>query len=479
MKRIPLVFTLILLVSQVFSQEVWTLEKCIEYALSNNLQLKQQDLYLQGANDNLKQSKLNVLPTINGFAMHEYNYGQTIDRYTNQFASSRVQSDNFYLSSSFTIFNGFQKINTIKQNKIDLEAAHYDTDKYMDDMSLSIATAYLQILYYKELLKIAQKQVEATGLQASRLKKLVDAGALAPGDFYNIQAQLASENVQVVDAQNNLELSYLTLAQMLDLPSADGFEIESPDLEIAANPSLVALPEQIFSFALENQPSIKSAEAKLRSSEVGVDIAKSNIYPTLTLSGSWGTGYSGAAQILDSGAMGEPQLVPLGYTIKDGQPDQYVFSEYTIPVYKVKPFSDQVSDNINKSISFNLNVPIFNGGQARKAVSQAKLNYENSKLSYDISKLELQKTIQQAYANAHASLNKYESSQMGVKAAEESFRYADQKFTVGTINAVDYNNAKKDLEKSESQLLQSKYDYIFKSTVLDFYMGKPITLKRK
>jgi outer membrane protein len=479
MKRLSLVFALIIITTQLFSQEIWSLEKCIEYALSNNLQLKQQDLYLQGANDNLAQSKLNVLPTVNGFAMHEYNYGQTIDRYTNQFASSRVQSDNFYLSSSFTLFNGFQKINTIKQNKIDLETAHYETDKYMDDMSLNIATAYLQILYYKELLKIAEKQVEATGLQASRLKKLVDAGALAQGDYYNVQAQLASENVQVVDAQNNLELSYLTLAQMLDLPSADGFEIESPDLEIDANPSLVALPEQIYSFALENQPSIKSAEAKLRSSEVGVDLAKSSYYPTLTLSGSLGTGYSGAAQIIDSAALGNPQYIPVGFTMKDGLPDQFVYSEYTLPVYKVKPFSDQISDNINKSIAFNLNVPIFNGGQARKAVSQAKLNYENTKLNYEISKLDLQKIIQQAYANAHASLNKYESAQLGVKAAEESFRYADEKFTWGKINSVDYNNAKKDFEKAESQLLQSKYDYIFKSSVLDFYMGKPITLKRK
>lgn len=479
MKRITLAFTLILLVSQLFSQEVWTLEKCIEYALSNNLQLKQQDLYLKGVNDNLTQSKMNVLPSVNGFIMHDYNYGQTIDRYTNQFASSRVRSNNFYLSSSFTLFNGFQKINTIKQNKINLEAAHYDTDKFMDDMSLNLATAYLQILYYKELLKIAQKQVEATGLQASRLKKLVDAGALAPGDYYIIQAQLASENTQVVDAENNLELSYLTLAQMLDLPSAEGFEIESPNLEVESNPSLVALPEQIYSFALENQPSIKSAEAKLRSSEVGVDIAKSYLYPTLTLGGSLGTGYSGASQIIDSSSLGDPQYVPVGFTMSNGLPDQYVFTEYTIPVYKIKPFSDQISDNINKSISFNLNIPIFNGGQARKAISQAKLNYENSKLNYDISKLDLQKTVQQAYANAHASLNKYESAQIGVKAAEESFRYADQKFTVGTINSVDYNNAKKDYEKAESQLLQAKYDYIFKSTVLDFYMGKPITLRRK
>jgi outer membrane protein len=439
------------LISSLKAQEVWTLEKCVEYALTNNIQVKQQLLQVKNEQALLQQDKLSLLPSVNGGASHGYNFGQTVDRYTNQFATNRVQSDNFYLGSSVTLFGGLQKLNQIKQRKKDLEATHFDTDKFMDDMSLNIATGYLQILYYKELVKTTQNQLNATELQSKRLKILVDAGSLAQGDFYTLEAQRALDNSQVVSAQNNLDIAYLTLVQMLDLPTTQGFEIETPDLEMSLQPALAVSAEKIYGFALETQPVIKSAELRVKSSEIGLSMAQGGQSPTITLQGSLGTGFSGANKIFDS-------------------------TNYS---FNTKPFADQVKDNFNRSISLNLNVPIFNGWATRTAISRAKINVENSQYNLELSKLQLRKTIEQAYADAKAALNNYDASTLGVNAARESFRYADQKFNVGTLNSVDYNNSKKDLEKAESDQLRAKFEFIFKSTVLDFYMGKPLSLKRK
>lgn len=461
------------------AQQVWTLEKCVEYALGNNIQVKQQMLQVKSGQATVLQDQLNTLPTLNGFAMHGYNWGKTVDRYTNNFATKRVQTDNFYLSSSVSLFDGFQKINRIRQSKMDLQAANYDNDKLMDDISLGIGTGYLQILFYKELLKIAENQLAATDLQVARLQKLVNAGALAEGDLYNIQAQRAAENVQLVDARNNLDLAYLTLTQMLDLPATGDFDIEVPDLELGAQPSITALPDQVYDYALENQPMIKAAEFRLKSSEYSLGQARGSVIPNLGMQGSLGTGYSGAAsEVIDHYVLnGEKEII--GAVDIPNIGTQQVYMLGVDPVWKNNTFGDQVSDNINKSLSFNLSIPIFNGWASRTAISKAKLNVENTKYALDLKKLELRKTIQQSYADAKAALNKYQSSITGVEAARESFRYADQKFTLGSMNSVDYNNSKINFEKAESNLLQAKFDFIFKTTVLDFYMGKPITLNRK
>jgi len=483
MRKYFLILCSLVLITSLKAQEVWTIEKCVEYALTNNIQVKQQLLLVKNQQAMLQQDKLSMLPSLNAGATHGYNFGQTVDRYTNTFATDRVQTDNFYLGSSVTLFEGFQKLNQVKQRQIDLEATQYDKDKFMDDITLLIATGYLQILYYKELVKTAENQLSATELQAERLKKLVDAGALAQGDYYTIEAQRALENSQVVSARNNLGISYLTLVQMLDLPSTEGFEIESPDLELGLQLELNLTAEQIYSFALETQPSIKSAEAKVKSSELGLSLAQGGQSPSLVLQGSIGSGYSGAAKELTSYTPYIPDIYttpPAGYIpAGNGLPEQKVWTFAGTSVYDTKSFNNQFNDNFNKSVSLNLNIPIFNGWSTRTNISRAKINVENTRYNLELSKLDLRKTIQQAYADAKAALNNYEASVTGVNAARESFRYAEQKFNVGALNSVDYNNSKKDLEKAESDQIQAKYEFIFKSTVLDFYMGKPITLKRK
>ncbi len=476
MKKFFLILTCLIASFTAFSQQVWTLEKCIEHALTNNISIKQQMLQIEAGKSSLLQSKLDLFPSLNAGAQHGYNYGKTVDRYTNQFASNSVQSDNFYLGSQITLWDGFRKINQLKQNKVELEAARYDADKFMDDISLNIATAYLQILYFKEALRTAQNQVDISQQQTNRLSIWVKEGKTAQGELFTLQSQLASAKVAVVDARNNLDLAYLTLAQMLDLPSTDGFEIEVPDLEIGSQPALLANPDQVYLYALETQPDIKSAELRVKSSEYNLMMARGSQSPSLTMSASLATGYSGAAQML---ADTLTKVVPIGYTMINGMPSELVYSSYLYSTYKDKPFGDQFNDNINRSLNFNLSIPIFNGWATRSAISKAKLNVENTKYNLDQSKLQLRKTIQQAYADARGALDKYQASITGVDAARESYRYAEQKFEVGFINSVDYNNARQEYEKADSDMLRAKYEYIFKTTVLDFYMGKPISLKRK
>jgi len=426
------------LINSLNAQEVWTIEKCVEYALTNNIQVKQQLLQVKNQQALLQQDKLSMLPSLNAGATHGYNFGQTVDRYTNEFATDRVQTDNFYLGTSVTLFEGFQKLNQVKQRQVDLEATQYDKDKFMDDITLLIATGYLQILYYKELVKTAENQLKATELQSERLKKLVDAGALAQGDFYTLEAQRALENSQVVSARNNLDISYLTLVQMLDLPTTEGFEIESPDLELGSQPELALTAEQIYGFALETQPSIKSAEAKVKSSELGLSLAQGGQSPSLVLQGSLASGYSGAAQVLKSYTPYIPDVnttAPVGF-IPDanGQPAQNVWTFAGTSVYETKPFEDQFNDNFNKSVSLNLNIPIFNGWAIRTNISRAKINVENTKYNLELSKLDLRKTIQQAYPDAKAALKYYGGSINGVNASRKSFRLDETKFKCRVTN---------------------------------------------
>jgi outer membrane protein len=456
------------------SAKVWTLHDCIDYALANNIQVKQQQLSEQVAKINLLQSNLSLFPGIEADASHGYNYGRTIDMFTNQFATSTVQSDNFYLSSSITVFDGFQLLNTIKQNRINLQASQYDLDKMMNDISLNIATAYLQILYNIELLNNAQNQLDVTKQQVDRTKKLVDAGTAAKGDLLTLEAQAASEDLNVVTAQNTLDLSYLLLSQMLNLTSPDSFKIAIPQIDVPSETAILLKPEQVFAFAMNTQPEIKSAELKVQSSEVGLSIARGMRSPIISLRGSLGTGFSGDSKQI-KGTPSYSGLDTIGYTYSTTpvavvQP-QFAYQTETIP------FKDQIKDNFNKSISLNLSMPIFSGWRTNGNISKAKIAVQNAEYTLQTTKNTLFQSIQQAYADATAARNKYQSSQKSVDAMKESFKYSEQRYNVGLVNSVDYDDAKNKLVVAESNLLQAKYEFVFRLKILDFYMGKPIELK--
>ena len=451
----------------------WSLEDCINYALTNNVDIKQQMLNIQYAETDLTQSKLDMLPDLNGYVSHGYNWGQTIDRYSNEFATTRVRSNNLYLSSTVVLFNGLQKFNTIKRTQLDLMATQYNVDKFMDDVSINIATYYLQILYNMELLGIAEAQLDISAQQVSRTQKLVEAGTLAKGDLLLIESQAATEELNVVNVQNSLDLSYLELTQLLDLPSPVGFDIEIPDLSGISIPETPLSPDQIYEIALGTQPDIKSAELGVQSAEKTLALARGTMSPNLYISASFGTGYSGLA------TEGVDEVIipnPLIGTTAGGE-NVYSIQDYvTYESYETKSFNDQLSDNANETVMLNLNIPIFNGWIVRSNISRAKIGIENAEYTLELTKLRLRKIIQQAYADAVAAVKSYDAAEKKVVATSEAFKYAEQKFNVGLINSVEYNESKKDLTLAQAQLLQAKYDYIFKTTVLDFYMGKPLTL---
>lgn len=475
MKKKSILLFLILCIGAFSSdaQQAWSLKQCIDYALKNNIQIRQSQLNVDIAKLDLLQSEAAILPNLNGSASHAYNYGRTVDMYTNQFATQRVQSNNFYLSTNITVFNGFQLLNTIKQNRLNLQASKYDVDKMMNDMSLNIATAYLQILYNYELLDIAKNQVKITQQQVDRMQKIVDVGNSAKGPLLTLQAQAASEEVQVVNAQNQLDISFLTLTQMLDLDSTKGFDIEKPNIDMTNNKLLLTEPEKIFAYAVSNQPEIKSSEIKYESAVKGLNIARSSRYPSLSFRASWGTGYSGASKKFVSAE-------PMGW-------DTIGITAEPIPVavlspsfsylYETTPFNDQIKDNENKSIGLYLSVPLFNNLRTSTGVKRAKINIQNADYNLQTAKNNLNKSVNQAYADAKAALNKYNASQKAVDAMQESFKYAEQKFEAGIMNTTDYNDSKNKLTKAKSDLLQSKYEYVFRMKILDFYLGNPITLQ--
>ena len=476
-RPISLIFTLLTLCSSAFSQtKVWTLEDCISYAMDNNLDIKKQVQMVESNKATLLQTGLSALPSINAGANNIWNWGKTVDRYTNQFATTNIRSNNFSISTGVTLFNGLEKLNTFKQNQIDLMASKYDLDVIKDNISLSVAGYYLDILFNYELLDVARAQLEITKQQVDRMSKMVEAGSAAKGDLLNIQAQQAAEELTAINAENRLAISLLTLQQLIDLQVSKDFAIERPNLKMITPPKGVITSDYIYEQALATRPEVKSSELRVQSAQKQVAIARSGVSPSLTFGGTWATGYSGAAKEVDPNIDPVISVYPIGITKNTFDTVLGFSREYS---YRTMSFQDQIRNNDNKSIGFQLNIPIFNGWQVRNAISQAKIQHNIAEINLESQKRDLRKTIEQSWADAVAALKKYNSSQDKVAAQQESFNYTSQKFDVGMLTSFDYNNSKKELTSAQSDLLQAKYDYIFKTTILDFYMGNPIRIVRE
>ncbi len=454
------------------AQEAWSLQKCIEYALENNISVKQNELNADVAKENYNQSIANLLPSLNAGASHSYNWGQRIDPFTNTFATNRVRSNNLFISSQVTLFSGLQLQNTLKQNSLNYLAGKYDVEKMKNDISLNVATAYLNVLFTQELLGVAKTQKSITESQVTRTQKLVDAGTLALGSLLDLQAQLATDELNVVNNENQLNIANLTLVQLINLDNTADFTIVKPNLEMPSNPILAENPEQIYQFAVNNQPVIKSAETKVLSADRAIKVAKGTAYPSITMSGSVGTGYSGLSKKVVGFEPGTPSII--GYT-----PDTvpvYSVSSSVIPITEKTPFGEQLKNNVNENLGFNLNIPIFNGWQSQNSISRAKIAKQNAEYTLELNEQNLRKTIEQAHVDAQSALKQFYATKKSVEALSQAFDYADKRFNAGALNSTDYNTAKNRLNNAQSDLLRNKFNFIFKSKVLDFYMGKPITL---
>ena len=436
--------------SSLKAQEAWSLDSCINYALINNIQIKQSELNIRAAQSNLTKSKAAVLPSLNFGGSYNMNFGTAVDPFTYQFVVNNTHSGNFGLSSSLDIFNGMRNYNTYKKSELDLKAAMKDVEKFKNDISLSIALSYMNVLLANELVKNSEAQLENTKLQIDKTSKLVEAGSLPQGNLLEVESQQATEQLNLVNAQNQLINARLALAQMLDLDSFDTFEILVPQIGDPEQTEILENVNQIFANA-QKLPEIVSAELKLVSAEKGLDISRSYLSPSLRLSATYGTGYSSARK-------------------------RYVL-EGNIPTEQDYPYGDQLKDNLSTSLSLNLTIPIFNKYSTKNAIENSIIGVENKRYQLQLAKNQLFKDIQQAYTDATGAYQKYLASKKSYLALQESFKYTQRKFDVGMVTAVDYNLAKTNLTKAEISLASAKYEYIFKKNVLNFYQGKPFSLK--
>lgn len=459
---------------QLQAQETWSLKQCVEYAMENNLSIKQSDLRAQIAHHNQTQAKLNLLPTLNGSATHGYNWGQTIDPFTNQFATTRVRTNSLGVQSQLTLFNGFQRINQIKKSNYDFMASVADADRVKNDVALNIANAYVSVLFAQDLLEIAENQLEISRLQRERVSQLVITGNLPKSNRLDAEAQEALDEATLVQRENDLQLAYLSLYQILQLDPSQSILVEEPEMLEVSSSFLTEKPSGIYEMAVEDLPQIKAAKYRVKSAEKNLDIAQGGTLPRLTASGSYGSGYSGNNRILRDGAVpDDSSQVSLGFV--QGQEIVLSQPQFGDEDFKTKEFGDQLTDNLNQSLSFSLVVPLFNGYSSRTAVKQAKLNAAISNYDLQLAKNTLKQDIQRAYADAKAALKSFEAAKKSKAAAEEAFKYADIRYTQNLINQVEYSDAKVRLANAQLEQSRSKYDFIFKVKVLEFYKGQNIS----
>jgi len=446
MKRIySLIAVVILLVvtTSAQAQESWSLQKCIDYALKNNIQIKQQTLNSEYYNNQLGQAKNNRLPNLNSNFQNNMSFGRTVGA-DNTYLDVNSNSTSASLSSNITLWSGFTLKNSVKMAEMNLHATLEDMQKAKDDMMLNIAASYLEILFADELLTVAEDLQKITQLQIDRTGKLVEAGSLAKGSLLEIEAQFAREELNVVNAQNRQQLAYLSLYQLLELPSTESFKIEKPLLpEIGANLSLMNTMD-VFKNAVQIRPAVKGAEFKLESARKQLLISKGNLMPSLSFGGNYYNFYNNKYMNYQTGT-------------------------------KIA-LSDQLKSNERYGFGFTLNIPIFNRFQAQTGVSNSQIQVEETELQLQSTKNLLRKDIEQAYTNAIAAFKRYIANQKAVISSKEAFRYTEEKFNVGMINSVEYNQSKNNLSTAQSDLLQAKYEYIFRTKILDFYNGKTIEL---
>ncbi len=424
---------------------VWTFRQCLDTAIERNISVNQTRLNNEINKINLAQSKANRIPGLNANVNEGVNFGNSIDNTTNQFVQATFYSTNVSLNSSISLFNGLQNNRTILQNKINMQAGMSDIEKVKNDVTLNITTAYLQVLFAYEILNAAQSQAEATQIQVDRTKKLVDAGKVPELNLYQIQSQDATDNLSVVNARGQLDLARVTLMQLMEVPVVDSFDIERPS-NTEPSESALLTNEAIYRKALAVMPEITSASLRTESALTAIRIYEGARWPRLNLNGNVTTNYSGSSRT-NAGEI---------------NPDN-------------KKFGNQLWNNLGEGLGLSLSIPIYSNRQIKSNIERAKVNALTTKLEEQNTKNTLRKTIEQAYTDMKNAIKKYEATKLQQTSAELSYKSIEKKYNVGLVTAIDYLVEKNNFAQAESNLIQSKYNFIFKQKILDFYQGKAIT----
>lgn len=445
----------LVLVSIVSAQEKkWTIQECIDYALANNISIKQQELSNKVIEEDVTLAKGNFYPSLNTSASQNYNFGAYVDAF-NRYVSISTRSNNFRLNSGVTLFNGFKNQNNLILAKKRLEAAGFDLEENKNGIMLYVVNYYLNILLNKENIKIAQEQIEITKSQVEKTKGLVNAGSLPKTNLLEAEATLASNEEQLTIAQNALDISLLNLAQLLLLP-VKGFDVSDVPLTINSASLIYNDTEVLFNKAVGILPEIKSAEIAVKNSEIAVKVAKADLYPSLSMGGGIGTSYQHT--------IGQKDVV--------SRIDPVTNNVILIP----NGFGKQLSDNLGYNFGLTLNIPIFNKFQVKSSINKAQINQKKAALQLIDKKNKLQESIEKAYTDAKASLNQYISAQKSLKAQEESFKNARESYNAGVMTSFDFDQVRNKLVSAQSSMVNAKYNFVFKSKLLEYYYGIPIQL---
>lgn len=458
MKRFMILLAVSLLCAGAAGRETaqerpWSLAECIQYALDHNLRIQQQGLQVEQSQIELSTSKSSRLPDLSGGAYESLNFGQgrSVDNtYTRNSSST---STSFSLSTSVPVFQGSRISNTIRQSRLNLQASTQDLEKARDDIRVAVAQAYVQILYNLEILDVAQNQIRIDSLQVERLAAMEENGKASSAQVAQQKATLGQSRLSATQASNNLQLSLLELSQLLELPNPKGFRIVRPDVDI--DHLLPGSPEDIYADAVLTKPAIKAEETRLDAQEFNIKIAKSGYLPSIGASAGLGSSYftsSKASRTYIDQTNGQTRIAPL------------------------ESFSDQVKNNFNQSIGLSLSIPIFSRFQTRNQVRSAELGRRNQQLILENAKKSLYKEIQQAWYNAVAAQEKYRASRDARTSAKESYDLVSAKYENGKASITEFNESRDAFLRSESNVAQARYEYLYSTRLLDFYRGRPMHL---
>ncbi|MFD1469563.1 TolC family protein [Hymenobacter caeli] len=462
----------------------WTLQAAVDYAVAHNLDVGQSVLSARTSKTYLQQSKAALLPSANLNGSQVWNYGTNVNPLTYEFQSQTIRSNNFSAVSQVVLYQGFQLRNTVKRNALDYAATLGDIEKARNDLSLNVASQYLQLLLSEELIRSNQTRVASSQAQVDRTQILLKAGSVAESNLLDSQSQLASDELNVVTATNQRDIARLNLTQLMNLPpaAAAAFVADVPALPDPDDEALLALNvEDTYQTAAARLPEIRAAELRVQSAGRSLDLARGAYYPRLLLGGSVQTGFSSSATARQITGDSTVTALPV-YQYNPANPGRPTLTNFAAIVaqpsvnYLPKGFFNQLNDNIGRTIQFSVSVPILNGLQVRNNVQRALINEDVARLRADQARLTLRQSIEQANADARAAQLQYIFAKRQVTALTTSQRNAEIRFNNGLLNGTDFNIAKNNLTAAESNRLQAKYTFIFRRKVLDFYLGKPLTL---
>lgn len=417
-----------------------TLADALAIGIENNLTLKRSQLDLINTETSLLEARGQQIPTLSASSNAGYSWGRSFNESTSLFESRNLGNVSVGISSNVTLFAGRQIANSIQQAKVNIEAGRLNVAATEDDITLNIINLFVNVVLAKEQVNIAESQLKTSSQQLLRTGRLVEAGSLPLSERLDMEAQVASGEVELIRAKNNLRLAKLNLAQQLLVPFSEEFDVSVPDLQAEDYPLEQVNVTEIYGIAVETLPQVKAAELAVTSAEYGIKIAKGGFLPTLGLAGNISSNYT------------DPENAP------------------------EREFMTQMNDNLGQSLGLNLNIPVLSNYRNRASLQRARVQRNLSEVQEQEVKNQLRQDIETAYTNAYAARQSYQASQKQVASLEEAFRMADQRYNVGAINSVDFQVAQSNLFNAQAEMLNAKYEYIFMVKVLDFYLGKPITL---